>query len=104
MRAAPVGRMTLIGILLLILVGAICGIVAEMIVGYSPGGFIASVVVGFLGALIGTWLARAVGLPSLLAVNIEGHVIELFWAVLGAIILLAVISLVRRRRYVRTYD
>jgi len=99
MAAAPVGRMTLIGFLLLILVGAICGFVAEMLVGYSPGGFIASVVVGFLGALIGTWLATAIGLPSLLAVNIEGHTIEMFWAVLGAVLLLAVLSLVRRRRY-----
>jgi uncharacterized membrane protein YeaQ/YmgE (transglycosylase-associated protein family) len=101
MPAALLGRMTLIGFLLLILVGAICGFIAEMLVGYSPGGFIASVVVGFLGALIGTWVATAVGLPSLFAVNIEGHSIEILWAVLGAVLLLAVLSLVRRSRSTR---
>ena len=90
--------MTIIGFLLLLVVGAICGLLAEMIVGYSPGGFLASAVVGFLGAVIGTWVARGAGLPSLLAVTIEGKSIEVAWAVLGAIILLAVLSLVRRRR------
>lgn len=90
--------MTIIGFLLLLVVGAICGLIAEMIVGYSPGGFIASAVVGFLGALIGTWVAHAVHLPSLLAVTIENKSIEVAWAVLGAIILLSVLSLVRRSR------
>ena len=42
--------MTLVGLLILILVGAICGGIAEAIVGYSPGGFLASVAIGFLGA------------------------------------------------------
>jgi uncharacterized membrane protein YeaQ/YmgE (transglycosylase-associated protein family) len=90
--------MTIIGFLLLLVVGAVCGLIAEMLVGYSPGGFLASAVVGFLGAVIGTWVARGVGLPSLLAVRIEGHTIEMAWAVLGAVILLAILSLVRRRR------
>jgi uncharacterized membrane protein YeaQ/YmgE (transglycosylase-associated protein family) len=95
--------MTLVGFLLLLVVGAICGAIAELIVGFSPGGFLASVVVGFLGALIGGWLAHAVGLPSLLAVRIDNVTIEVFWAVLGAIILLAILSLFRRSYYRRPY-
>ncbi len=88
--------MTIIGLLLLLLVGAICGAVAEAIVGWSPGGFLASAGVGFLGALLGTWLARALGLPSILAVRIETVTIEIVWAVLGAVLLLLVVSMVRR--------
>jgi uncharacterized membrane protein YeaQ/YmgE (transglycosylase-associated protein family) len=95
--------MTLVGFLLLLVVGAICGAIAELIVGFSPGGFLASVVVGFLGALIGGWVAHAVGLPSLLAVRIDNVTIEVFWAVLGAIILLAILSLFRRSYYRRPY-
>lgn len=90
--------MTLVGLLLLILVGAVCGAIAQMIVGFSVGGFLASMVVGFLGALVGTWVARAIHLPSLLAVNIEGYTIEVFWAILGAILLVLLLSVVRRRR------
>ncbi len=95
--------MTLIGLLLLILVGAICGGIAEALVGYSPGGFLASVAIGFLGALIGSWLAPRAGLPSVLPVTIEGFTIEIVWSILGAVILLFILSMARRpyrrRRY-----
>lgn len=93
--------MTAVGFLLLVLIGAICGFVAEMIVGFQPGGFIASVVVGFLGAMLGGWLARVLGLPSVLAVRVDGYSIELLWTVLGAILLLLVVSLFRRSTYYR---
>jgi uncharacterized membrane protein YeaQ/YmgE (transglycosylase-associated protein family) len=93
--------MSLVGLLLLILVGAICGAIAEVLVGYSPGGFLASVAIGFLGALIGTWLAPRIGLPSMFAVTIEGYRIEILWAVLGAVLLLLVLSLFRRSYYRR---
>lgn len=91
--------MTLVGFLLLILIGGLVGALAQMIVGYSAGGLIASVVVGFLGALLGTWVAREVGLPSVLAVNIDGYTIHVLWAVLGAIILLLPLALIRGRAY-----
>ena len=93
--------MSLVGLLLLILVGAICGMIAEALVGFSPGGFIVSTFIGFLGAWFGTYLARAIGLPSLLKVRIEGYTIEIVWAVLGAAILLLVLSLFRRASYRR---
>lgn len=95
--------MTVLGFLLLVLIGAICGAIAEMIVGWSPGGFLASVVVGFVGAVLGGWLARVLHLPSVLAVNIEGYTIEILWTVLGAILLLLIVSLFRRSAYRRPY-
>ena len=88
--------MTLVGLLLLILVGAICGGIAEALVGYSPGGFLASVAIGFLGAFIGSWVAPKIGLPSVLPVTIDGFTIEIVWSILGAIILLAILSAIRR--------
>lgn len=93
--------MSIVGFLLLIVVGAICGAIAEFIVGWSPGGFIASAVVGFLGAVFGGWFAPKIGLPSLLAVRIEGYSIEIVWSVLGAIALLLAMSAFRRTRYNR---
>jgi uncharacterized membrane protein YeaQ/YmgE (transglycosylase-associated protein family) len=93
--------MSLVGLLLLILVGAICGVIAEMLVGFSPGGFFASVAIGFVGALIGTWLAHQIGLPALLPVTIDGYTIEVVWAIIGAVILLLILSLFRRSYYRR---
>jgi uncharacterized membrane protein YeaQ/YmgE (transglycosylase-associated protein family) len=93
--------MTITGFLLLVLVGAICGAVAEFIVGWSRGGFLVATAVGFLGAAIGGFFAPRIGLPSLLNVQIEGHSIEIFWSVLGAIVLLMVMSIFRRSSYYR---
>jgi uncharacterized membrane protein YeaQ/YmgE (transglycosylase-associated protein family) len=90
--------MTFVGLLLLMLVGAVCGAVAQAIVGFNVGGLLASIGVGFLGALFGTWLAHGIGLPSLFAVRIEGYTVEIFWSILGAILLLLALSVVRRRR------
>jgi uncharacterized membrane protein YeaQ/YmgE (transglycosylase-associated protein family) len=93
--------MTLLGLLILLVVGAVCGAAAELLVGWSVGGFFASAVVGFLGALIGGWIARAAHLPSVLAVNIDTVTIDFVWAILGAVVLLAILGLLRRGRYVR---
>jgi uncharacterized membrane protein YeaQ/YmgE (transglycosylase-associated protein family) len=89
-------RMTILGFLLLLLIGAICGAIAEVLVGYSPGGLLASIGVGFLGALLGGWIASAIGLPEILAVQVETVTIPILWAVLGAVILLAVLAALRR--------
>jgi len=93
--------MTIIGFLLLVLVGAICGGVAEFIVGFRPGGFVTAAVVGFLGALTGGWIAAQLRFPSLLAVQIEGHSIEIVWSIIGAIVLLLTLSALWPRSYSR---
>lgn len=91
--------MTLVGFLVLMLIGAVVGALAQVIVGFSAGGFIASIVVGFLGALLGTWIAREVGLPELFAVTVDGYTVHILWAILGAIVLLLPVALIRGRAY-----
>lgn len=93
--------MSLLGFLLAIVVGAICGAIAELIVGYSPGGFLMSVVIGLVGAWIGAWLAGVLHLPTLLVVTIEGHAIEIVWTVLGSMLLLLPATLFRRSASMR---
>lgn len=91
--------MTLVGFLVLMLIGAVVGALAQVIVGFSAGGFIASIVVGFLGALLGTWIAREVGLPEVFAVTVDGYTVHILWAILGAIVLLLPVALIRGRAY-----
>lgn len=93
--------MTLFGFLLLVVVGAVCGAVAELIVGYSPGGFLASVAIGFVGAWIGGYLAGILHFSPMFVVHIEGHALDVVWTVLGSIVLLLVVSLFRRRTFFR---
>jgi uncharacterized membrane protein YeaQ/YmgE (transglycosylase-associated protein family) len=87
---------SLIGLLVLILVGAIVGAIAEAVVGYSPVGFLAAAAIGVLGAVIGNWLAPQIGLPELFPVTVDGVTVPIVWAIVGAIILVLVLSLIRR--------
>ncbi len=88
--------MSILNLLVLLVIAGICGALAEMVVGFSPGGFVVSIVVGVIGAYIGTLLANYLGLPPFIAINIGGQQLEIVWAILGSILLLLVISLVRR--------
>ena len=90
--------MTLTGFLLLLLIAAICGSLAQAIVGYSHGGCLVSAAIGLIGALIGHWLARVLGLPYGFEVSIDGQQFPVIWSILGATLFVAVLSLVTYRR------
>lgn len=93
--------MTIVELLVLLLVAGICGAVGKAIVGWFPGGFLASIGVGFIGALVGTWLARHLGLPELFAIRIGNTAFPVVWSIAGSAIFVAIISLIAGRR--RTY-
>jgi uncharacterized membrane protein YeaQ/YmgE (transglycosylase-associated protein family) len=90
--------MTIIGFLLLVLIAAIAGAIGQAISGYSLGGLILTVILGFLGAVVGTWIAAQFHLPDFLEVNVGGQNFPLFWAVIGSAVLTAVIGWVSHRR------
>jgi uncharacterized membrane protein YeaQ/YmgE (transglycosylase-associated protein family) len=90
--------MTIGSLLLLLLVAGICGAVGQMIAGYERGGCLASIGIGFIGALLGMWLARLLGLPEMFRLNIGGQPFPVIWSILGAALFVAVLSLFRRGR------
>ena len=90
--------MTLMGFLVLLLVAAIAGALGQAIVGYSAGGCLVSIALGFVGALIGSWLRTELGLPEPFPIDIQGQSFSLIWAIIGAALFVAVISLVSGRR------
>ena len=93
--------MGILELLILLVIAGICGAIAETVVGFSPGGFVVSIIVGIIGAYLGTVLAGYLNLPPFFAVTVGGQSIEIMWAILGSILLLLVISLFRgsgRRR------
>lgn len=89
---------SLTGFLILLLVAAICGAIGRAIAGGTRGGCLVSVAIGFIGALLGTWLARAIRLPDVLAISIEGHPFPIVWSIIGAALFVAVIHLISGRR------
>ncbi len=92
--------MTIIEFLLLLLVAGICGSLAQSIAGYSHGGCLASIALGFIGALLGTWLARTAGLPEIFTIRAGDHTFPIIWSIIGAALFSALLSLATRGRAV----
>ena len=90
--------MTLLDLLLLLLIAGICGSLGQAIAGYSRGGCLVSIALGFIGALIGMWLARLLGLPELVPVVIGGTSFPIIWSIIGSALFVAVITLITRSR------
>jgi uncharacterized membrane protein YeaQ/YmgE (transglycosylase-associated protein family) len=89
--------MTVVEFILLLVVAGICGGVAQALVGYSRGGCLASMALGFIGALLGTWIARALDLPEIFEISLGGHTFPIIWSIIGAALFAGLLSLLTRR-------
>lgn len=91
--AAHVGEgiVTLEAVLILLLIGAIAGWLAGVIVKGRGLGLIGNIVIGILGAFIANWLLPQVGI-----VIGGGIVASIINAMIGAVILLIIVMALRR--------
>ena len=92
--------MTFVEFLILLLVAGICGSIARSLVGISGGGCLVSIALGFIGALLGTWLARQFDLPMLFTLQVGDEPFPILWSIIGAALFAAVLALISggRRR------
>jgi len=91
--------MTLLDLIILLIVAGICGALGQAISGFSRGGCLVSIALGFVGAVIGMWLARSLGLPELFTIHIGTTNFPIVWSIIGSALFVAVISLLTRRYY-----
>lgn len=84
--------------LLLLLIAGIAGSIGQAIVGVSRSGCLISIVVGFIGSLLGSWLATQMGLPALFVLDLGGTPFPVVWAIIGSALFVAIISLLTGRR------
>jgi len=92
--------MSLLGFLVLLIIAAICGAIGQALAGFSTGGFLISIVLGFIGAFLGVWLAQQFGLPELFVINIDGQPFPIVWSIVGAALLALLAGLLSRPRAV----
>ncbi len=90
--------MGLIEFLILLLIAGICGSIGQAIAGYTRGGCLVSIAVGFIGALLGSWIAVELGFPEYFNVNVGGSNFPILWSIIGSVIFVAIIGLFTRRR------
>jgi uncharacterized membrane protein YeaQ/YmgE (transglycosylase-associated protein family) len=90
--------MTLVELVILLFIAGLCGSIARALVGTTRGGCLVSIVLGFIGALLGSWLATQAGLPELLDIPIGNRSFPVVWSIIGASLFVAVLSLISGRR------
>jgi uncharacterized membrane protein YeaQ/YmgE (transglycosylase-associated protein family) len=88
----------LIQILVLLLIAGVCGALGQAITGYSHGGCLVSIALGFIGALLGSWIAGYFHLPELFVIPVGGMRFPVIWSVIGAALFVALINLISRPR------
>lgn len=84
--------MSLIDFLILLIIAGICGSIGQSIVGYSHGGCVVSIAVGFIGALVGEWIARKLALSDFLVVHVGNSNFPVVWSILGSVVFTGIIS------------
>ncbi|MBN2432992.1 MAG: GlsB/YeaQ/YmgE family stress response membrane protein [Acidobacteria bacterium] len=86
----------LLNLLALVLVAFVCGALGARLAGSSRRGCITSIVLGFIGALIGTLLSQKLGIKDFIYLKD----IPVLWSIAGAAIFIAVLNFISggRRR------
>jgi uncharacterized membrane protein YeaQ/YmgE (transglycosylase-associated protein family) len=90
--------MTVLGLIVLLIIAALAGSLGQAISGYSFGGCVMSMLVGFIGAYLGLWIAGQLGLPEPLSISIQGETFPLMWSIIGSAVFTAVLGLIFRSR------
>jgi uncharacterized membrane protein YeaQ/YmgE (transglycosylase-associated protein family) len=90
--------MTLVDFLILLVVAGLCGAIAQILTGFSRGGFVVAIALGFIGALIGVAIARGVSAPEWLMLEVGDTKFPIVWSIIGATLFVAVVSLLTPRR------
>jgi uncharacterized membrane protein YeaQ/YmgE (transglycosylase-associated protein family) len=77
-----------------IILGLVAGVLAKWIMpGRDPGGFIVTIILGIVGALVGGFISVQLGFGDVTGINIGSIVI----AVLGAMLLLFIYRMIKSR-------
>ena len=80
-------------LLWIIIIGFVAGAVAKLIMpGKDPGGFLVTIALGVVGALLSTWIGKLLGWYQ------PGESAGLIGAVIGAIILLVIYRFIKKKQ------
>ena len=90
--------MTLTSFLVLLVIAGVCGTIGRAIARYSNVGCIGSIALGFIGALLGTWIARQLHLPELLVIRVGTERFPIVWSIVGSALFVAVLGFFTRDR------
>ncbi len=89
--------MNIFSFLFLLLIAVISGAIGARLAGRKKIGCLPSMVLGFIGALIGTFIAQKLELPLFPSLHFGSHTFPIIWAVIGAALFVAFLNLISRK-------
>jgi uncharacterized membrane protein YeaQ/YmgE (transglycosylase-associated protein family) len=84
-------------LIILLIVAGVCGSIGRAIAGGTRGGCLVSIALGFIGAVVGMWLARVLNLPHVFVGDFAGE-FPIVWSIIGSALFVAVLRLISGRR------
>ncbi len=88
--------MSLGSFVVLLVVAAAIGGIGQMIAGYTRLGCLGSIVVGFVGGMLGVWMQRMTGVHDLFTLTIGGQSFPIAWAIAGSALFVGILGLLQR--------
>jgi len=85
--------MPLISFLFMLLIASIAGAIGAGLAGRRRTGCLASIALGFIGAIIGSYIAQKLALPLFFWLRCGSYKFPVIWAVFGAAIFVAFLNL-----------
>jgi uncharacterized membrane protein YeaQ/YmgE (transglycosylase-associated protein family) len=90
--------LSLPALVVLIVIAAICGAIGKALAGGARGGLFVSTALGFIGALLGPWVARQLHLSEPFVLQVGGESFPIVWSIVGAALFVALLHLISGRR------
>jgi uncharacterized membrane protein YeaQ/YmgE (transglycosylase-associated protein family) len=94
-------NMTLESLIILLIVAGVTGAIGQRLAGSSNGGLLTSILTGFIGAFLGTWVATQFHLAEIYTLQIGRTSFPIVWAILGAALFVAILGMMNRRHMFR---
>jgi uncharacterized membrane protein YeaQ/YmgE (transglycosylase-associated protein family) len=85
--------MPLISFLFMLVIASLTGAIGAGLAGRHRTGCLTSIALGFIGAIIGTFIAQKLDLPLLFWIRFGTYQFPVLWAVFGSAILVAFLNL-----------
>jgi uncharacterized membrane protein YeaQ/YmgE (transglycosylase-associated protein family) len=89
-------HLTVMEVVALFAIAFVCGAIGQAVAGVTKRGCMATIALGFIGALLGRIVAVKFGLPSLFDIDIGGNPFPVVWSILFSAAFVALISLMQR--------
>jgi uncharacterized membrane protein YeaQ/YmgE (transglycosylase-associated protein family) len=84
-------------LIILLIVAGVCGAIGRAIGGGTRGGCLVSIALGFIGAVVGMWLAQVLHLPRVFVGDFAGD-FPIIWSIIGSSLFVAVLKFISGRR------